>query len=103
MAVSPVAGVVSARLPAYVRDTIVSARRVCYSEFTMSRTTSRNGLPKIRKLSRSEGSELLDRHARAELGVSGETFIKRWKAGRYASRANRPEVMRVAMLLPFAR
>ena len=65
--------------------------------------TSRNGLPKIRTLSRAEGFALLDRHARAELGVSGETFIQRWKAGRYAKRAHRPEVVRVAMLLPFAR
>jgi hypothetical protein len=64
---------------------------------------SKNGLPKIRTLSRSEGLALLDRHARAELGVSGETFMKRWKAGRYASRAGRPEVIRVAMLIPFVR
>jgi hypothetical protein len=64
---------------------------------------SRNGLPKIRTLSRREGFALLDRRARAELGVSGETFIRRWKAGRYAKRADRPEVVRVAMLLPLAR
>jgi hypothetical protein len=54
-------------------------------------------------LSRSEGFALLDREARAELGVSGKTFIQRWNAGRYAKRACRPEVLRVAMLLPFAR
>jgi hypothetical protein len=64
---------------------------------------SKNGLPRIRMLTRIEGRELLDRRARAELGVSGETFIKRWKAGRYARRANDPEVVRVVMLLPFAR
>jgi hypothetical protein len=64
---------------------------------------SRNGLPKIRTLSRSEGFALLDRHARAELGVSGKTFIQRWKAGRYAGRADRLEVIRVAMLLPLVR
>ena len=69
----------------------------------MTRMVTKNSLPKIRTLSRSEGLALLDRHARAELGVSAETFIRRWKAGRYASRACRPEVMRVAMLLPFAR
>jgi hypothetical protein len=54
-------------------------------------------------LSRSEGWALLDRHARAELGVSAKTFIERWKAGRYAKRICQPEVMRVAMLLPLAR
>jgi hypothetical protein len=52
---------------------------------------------------RSESFALLDRHARAELGVSADTFIPHWKAGRYAKRAHRPEVVRVAMLLPFAR
>jgi len=65
--------------------------------------TSRNSLPKIRALSRSEGFALLDRHARAELCISAETFVRRWKAGKYAKRADRPEVVRVAMLLPFAR
>jgi hypothetical protein len=69
----------------------------------VTRKASKNGLPKIRMLSRSEGWALLDRHARAELGVSAETFIKRWNAGLYAKRICRPEVMRVAMLLPFAR
>lgn len=69
----------------------------------MNRMASKKGLPRIRMLTRSEGRELFDRRARAELGVSGETFIKRWKAGRYAPRANDPEVVRVAMLLPFAR
>jgi len=63
---------------------------------------SRNGLPRIRTLSRSEGFALLDRRARAELGVSRKTFIERWKAGRYAKRAARPEVVRVAILLPLA-
>lgn len=77
--------------------------QVWYGEVTVNRMASKNGLPKIRMLSRSEGLALLDRQARAELGVSGETFIKRWKAGRYARRANDPEVVRVAMLLPFAR
>ena len=64
---------------------------------------SRNSLPKILTLSRREGFALLDRRARTELGVSGETFIRRWKAGRYAKRADQPEVVRVAMLLPLVR
>jgi hypothetical protein len=64
---------------------------------------AKNGLPSIKWLSRKEGFALLDREARAELGVSGKTFVRRWNAGQYASRVCRPEVMRVAMLLPFAR
>ena len=61
-----------------------------------------SGLPKVRILSRSEGIALLDRRARAELRVSGETFVRRWRAGKYAKHADRPEVVRVAMLLPLA-
>jgi hypothetical protein len=69
----------------------------------VSRLASRNGLPKIHTLSGAKGFALLDRHPRAELGISGETFIQRWQAGRYAKRAHRPEVARIAMLLPFGR
>jgi len=34
------------------------------------------------------------------LDVSGKTFIERWNAGRYAKRADRPEVVRVANASP---
>ena len=68
----------------------------------VTRIPPRNRLPEIRTLSRSEGYALFDRRARAELGISGKTFIKQWNAGRYAKRAERPGVVRVAMLLPFA-
>ena len=69
----------------------------------MAHRASKNSIPKIKWLSRSEGLALLDREARAALGVSAKTFVRRWDAGRYAKRVCRPEVMRVAMLLPFAR
>ena len=65
--------------------------------------TSKNGLPRVRTLSRSEGFALLDSRARAELGISGAEFVRLWKAGKFAKRADRPEVLRVAMLLPLAR
>ena len=60
-------------------------------------------LPKVRVLSKDQGRRLFDRRARAELHISGMTFVRRWKAGEYKNRADRPEVMRVAMLLPLAR
>jgi hypothetical protein len=81
---------------------IAPVRVPAYSE-SVKRAASKTKVPKIKWLSRSEGWALLGRHARSELGVSAETFIRRWKAGRYAKRACQPEVMRVAMLLPFAR
>jgi hypothetical protein len=58
---------------------------------------------RIRVLSRGEGRRLLDRQARRHLGVSGEEFVRRWETGQFDSRRDRPEVMRVASLLPFAR
>ena len=64
---------------------------------------TKTGLPQVRTVSRKEGWELLDRRAKAELGISGDTFIERWKAGRYAKCVDRPEVLRCAMLLPFVR
>jgi hypothetical protein len=82
--------------------TLRGDRLRAYSE-SMKRVASRNSIPRIKWLSRIEGFALLDREARAALGVSGKTFVKRWNAGRYAKRVCRPEVMRVAMLLPFAR
>ena len=56
---------------------------------------------KIRELTLEEGRALLDRQARRYLGISGEEFVRRYKAGEFAN-SDTPEVMRVAMLLPFA-
>lgn len=46
---------------------------------------------------------MLDRQARQYLGMSGEEFARAWEAGELDQRADRPEVMRVAMLLPLGR
>ena len=59
--------------------------------------------PRVRVLTRSQGRALLERRARAELHMSAEQFIRQWKSGKFGRGACRPEVMRVAMLLPFAR
>jgi ribosomal protein L21E len=56
----------------------------------------------LRKLTAKEGRELLDRQARRHLKMSGQEFMRRYKAGEFAD-VDTPEVMRVAMLLPFAR
>ena len=60
-------------------------------------------LPQVRRLSKKQGLALLNRRATAELGISGPEFIRRWNQGKFAKKAcDRPEVVRVAMLLPFA-
>lgn len=61
----------------------------------------------IRDLTPEEGRELFDRAARYYLNMSGEEFISKWDAGEFDDPDDRtknpPEVMEVAMLLPFAR
>ena len=59
--------------------------------------SSQNG---FRVLSKDEGAKLLDRQARRYLRMSGKEFVRRWKAQKIKD-PDRPEVMRVAFLLPF--
>jgi hypothetical protein len=59
--------------------------------------SSQNG---FRVLSKDEGEKLLDRQARRYLRMSGKEFVRRWKAKKIKD-PDRPEVMRVAFLLPF--
>jgi hypothetical protein len=62
-------------------------------------TTATNG--HVRELSRAEGWELLDREARRYLHMDAAQFIKAWDAGEFDADPDRPDVMYVAMLLPF--
>ena len=59
--------------------------------------SSKNG---FRVLSQKEGKKLLDSQARRYLGISGDEFLRKWKAKEFKD-PDRPEVMRVAFLLPF--
>lgn len=56
----------------------------------------------MQELSSTEGWALLDARARHYLGIGAEEFVRRWEAGDYRD-ADRPEVLRVVMALPFAR
>jgi hypothetical protein len=58
---------------------------------------------RIRELTREEGLALLDREAQRSLHMSAEQFIKAWEAGDFDEDPDRPDVMYVAMLLPFAK
>ena len=64
---------------------------------TKMKKSSKNG---FRVLSKKEGEKLLDRQARRYLRMSGKEFVRRWKAKKIKD-PDRPEVMRVAFLLPF--
>ncbi len=62
---------------------------------------------RVQDLTPEEGRKLFDEAARHYLGISGEEFIRKWDAGEFDDPDDRtkhgPEVMSVAMLLPFAR
>lgn len=66
----------------------------------MERTAAREDRH-IRELSETESWDLFDAAANAYLGLSGEEFLKRWESGYYED-PDRPDVMSVLMLLPFA-
>lgn len=55
----------------------------------------------VRELSYEEGRELLESAAKRHLGMSAEEFIRAWRAGKFGDPDDRPEVLEVAMLLPF--
>lgn len=61
---------------------------------------------RIQFLADEEGRQLFDTSARRTMGTSGEEFIRRRHAGEcaeIADDADHPEIMRLAMLIPFAR
>ncbi len=57
----------------------------------------------VQEVSAEEGREIVDQAARRYLNMTGEEFIAAWNGGKFDDDPDRPEVMRVAMLLPFAR
>ncbi len=56
----------------------------------------------IRELTPEEGWALFDHAARRCLDMSADAFIHAWETGAFDDDPDRPEVMYVAMLLPFA-
>jgi hypothetical protein len=57
----------------------------------------------VKELTLEEGRSLLDKQARKYLNISGDEFIKKWDAGEFGDDPDRPEIMHVAMLIPFVR
>lgn len=50
-----------------------------------------------------EGRRIFDEAARHFLNLGGDEFIRRWDAGEFAGNVDQPDVMAVALLLPFVR
>ncbi len=60
----------------------------------------------IHWLTPEETRQVFDTQAREVMAMSGEEFIRRWDAGEFrdiADDGERPEIMRLAMLIPFGR
>ena len=57
----------------------------------------------IKELTLEEGRKLLDQQARRYLHMSGEEFIRKWEAGEFDDNPDQPEIMRLVMLIPFAK
>lgn len=56
----------------------------------------------FQELTREEGWALLEAEAQRYLHMSAEEFLRKWDAREFEN-PDRPEIMRVAMALPFAR
>jgi hypothetical protein len=57
-------------------------------------------------LDAAEGRAFFDQQAHAQLGISGDEFLRRWDAGELAAQIDTPEwpaIRRLAALIPFAR
>lgn len=60
--------------------------------------------PTPKPVDEQEAFELLDKQARARLGMSGQEFIERWDAGEWDdAEPEDPAVLKLAMLLPLVR
>ena len=55
------------------------------------------------ELTREQARRLFDRQARKYLDMSGEEFVQKWKAGKFNGQSDSPDVIRLALMLPFAR
>ncbi|HZB83604.1 MAG TPA: hypothetical protein VE288_12270 [Rubrobacteraceae bacterium] len=67
----------------------------------MERTAARED-GHIRELTSEQARELFNEAAEFYLGITGDEFLARWEAGEYDKDPDQPQVMNVAMLLPFA-
>jgi hypothetical protein len=59
--------------------------------------------PQIQELSKEQARRMFNREAQRYLKMKGKDFIEKWDAGMFNGKSDSPEVMRVAMLLPFGR
>jgi hypothetical protein len=66
-------------------------------------TTLSDGEVKVQEVSSEEGWALLEKATQRELGIGAKDFLSAWEAGKFDDDPDRPEIMRVLMLLPLIR
>jgi len=64
---------------------------------------AKTGTGTMNELTLEDGRKLLDKQARRYLNMSGSEFIKKWEDGEFRDDPDRPDVMRLVMLIPFAK
>jgi hypothetical protein len=65
--------------------------------------TTVNDRVEVKEITVEQGWVIFDEAAQRELSMSGKAFLEAWDAGKFDDVADRPDVMRVVMLLPLAR
>ena len=58
--------------------------------------------PGIQFITRKTGRDMLDRQARKAFGLSGEEFVRRYRAGETED-LDHSDVARISILIPFAK
>lgn len=67
-------------------------------------TTSTSPLAsEVQECTPEEGREMLEAAAQRHLGMTAVEFLTSWDSGEFADNPDRPEVIKVAMLIPFGR
>lgn len=67
-------------------------------------TVTHTSAPSPEPVTEEEGLALLDEQARKRLGMSADEFLEKWDAGEFEGReGDRPDIVKVAMLVPLAR
>lgn len=69
-------------------------------------TTAEEVTSRIHWPTPDEGRDFFDVQARRLLGISGDEFLRRWDAGEYDELVDdpqHPEILRLAVLIPFTR
>lgn len=70
---------------------------------TQQQAATEPEVPPVREVTDAQWAAMVDRAARHFLNLSGEAFLRQWRAGEFDDEPDRPDVMAVASLVWFER